>query len=165
MVETVTQYMEIYSSPPERVREASRAFIVKDGKILLTFEKNTGVYMSPGGGVEPGETLEECCIRELKEESGYVVKPLEHFITINEYSFETLYVSNYFLCEITGECERSLTKIEIEHGVMPVWVDIDEAYEIFSTYPTKPQDHMSLYLREYTVLGKMKGKLNDKSYI
>ena len=160
--ETVTQYMEIYSSPPERVREASRAIVVKDGKILLTYEKNTGVYMSPGGGVEPGETLEECCIRELKEESGYVVKPLEHFITINEYSFETLYVSNYFLCEIESECEQSLTETEIDHGVTRRWVDLDEAYEIFSTYPTKEQDHMSLYLREYTVLGKLKGKENEK---
>lgn len=159
-VETVTQYMKIYSSPPERVREASRALIIKDGKILLTFEKNTGVYMSPGGGVENGETLEECCIRELREESGYTVKPLEHFITINEYSFETLYVSNYFLCEITGECERSLTQTEVEHGVMPVWLDVDEAFEIFSTYPTKAQDHMSLYLREYTVLSRMKEQQN-----
>ncbi len=159
-VETVNQYMKIYSSPPERVRESSRALIIKDGKILLTYEKNTGVYMSPGGGVEPGETLEECCIRELREESGYEVKPVEHFIIINEYSFETLYVSNYFLCEIIGECEQRLTETEIEHGVTRAWVDLDEAYEIFSTYPTKPQDHMSLYLREYTVLNKIKGTQN-----
>lgn len=159
-VETVNQYMKIYSSPPERVRVASRALIIRDGKILLTFEKNTGVYMSPGGGAESGETLEECCIRELKEESGYVVRPFEHFITINEYSYETLYVSNYFLCEIESECERSLTKTEVEHGVMPVWIDIDEAFEIFSTYPTKAQDHMSLYLREYTVLSRMKENRN-----
>lgn len=164
-VETVKQYMEIHSFPPERVRESSRALVIKDSKILLSYERNTGVYMSPGGGVEPGETLEECCVRELKEEAGYEVKPTEHFIRIEEYSFETLYISNYFLCEIIGECEQKLTQTEIEHGITRVWVDLDEAYEIFSTYPTKPQDHKSLYLREYTVLGKLKGIKDEASEI
>ncbi len=164
-VETVTQYMEIYSSPPERVRDSSRAIVIKDGRILLTYEANTGVYMSPGGGVEPGESFEECCIRELREESGYEVKPIEPIIIIEEYSFETLYRSHYFLCEITGECEQSLTQTEIDHGVTPVWIDIDKAIEIFSAYPTKRQDHMSLYLREYTVLNKMKGQQNEASKV
>lgn len=159
-VETVTQYMKIYSSPPEKVRESSRALIIRDGKILLSYEQNTNIYMSPGGGVEPGETLEECCIRELREETGYTVKPNEYFIRIEEYSFETLYISNYFFCEIIGECEKKLTETEIEHGITPVWLDIEEALKIFSTYPTKPQDHMSLYLREYTVLSRMKEQQN-----
>ncbi len=161
-VETVNQYMEVYTDPPEKVRESSRALIIKDGKVLLTYEKNKDVYMSPGGGVEPGETLEACCMRELREEAGYTVKPIKPFITVNEYSFETLYISNYFLCEITGRCEQSLTETEISHGVMPVWLEIDKAVEVFSAYPTKPQDHMSLYLREYTVLNKYKEKADKQ---
>lgn len=154
-IKTVTQYARVYSDPPERTRSASRGLIVKDGKILLTYETNTDVYMTPGGGTESGETLEECCIRELKEESGYIVKPLKRFITVEEYSFETLYISNYFICEITGECEKQLTDIEVEHGAVPRWVDIEKAIKIFSTYPEKPQDHASLYLREYTVLNEL----------
>lgn len=153
-VETVNQYGKIYSDPPERVRPASRALIIKDGKILLTYEANTGVYMTPGGGVENGETLEECCVRELKEETGYIVKPLKRFITVNEYSFETLYISNYFLCEIEGQGHSHLTETEVEHGAGPRWVETEKAMEIFSTYPQKPQDVGSLYLREYTVLNK-----------
>ncbi len=149
----LNQYNSIYSDPPERVRESARAIVVSNGKILLTYETNTDVYMSPGGGVETGETLEECCIRELKEEAGVTVKPTEHFITVNEYSFETLYISNYFICEITGEAEQSLTVIEVEHGVMPQWLDLEQAIEIFSTYPEKRLDIRSLYLREYTVIG------------
>ena len=65
-VETINQYAKNYADPPEGVRQASRAIIVKDGKILLTYETNTDVYMSPGGGLEEGETLEECCKRELR---------------------------------------------------------------------------------------------------
>ena len=118
--ETIVQYARTFSDPPEKVREASRALIIKDNKLLLTYETNTNVYMTPGGGLEPGETLEECCIREIMEEAGYEIKPLNRFVTVNEYCFETLYVSNYFICEITGECNRHLTEIEIEHGAVPV---------------------------------------------
>lgn len=160
--ETIIQYARRYSDPPEGVRDSSRAIIVKDGRILLTYEANTGVYMSPGGGIEPGETHEECCVRELREEAGYIVKPTEKFVTVNEYCYETMYISNYFICEITGECERTLTPIEIEHGVTPAWLDLDEAIEIFSHYPEKRTDRASLYLREYTVLTKYKAKRTAK---
>lgn len=153
-VKTINQYARIYSAPPERTRISSRGIVINDGKILLTYEANKDVYMSPGGGVENNETLEECCIRELKEECGYIVKPVKRFITVNEYSFETLYISNYFICESIGKCEKSLTPTEIEHGVIPRWVKLEKALQIFSTYPQKPQDHASLYLREYTVINK-----------
>ncbi len=154
MVETINQYAKTYDNPPLKVRDASRGIVVENGKVLLSYEVNTNVYMSPGGGLEYGETLEECCIRELREETGYDVIPLERFITINEYCFETLYISNYFICKKVGACSQSLTEIEIEHGITPVWVDIDKAIEIFSDYPNKREDISSLYLREFTVLNK-----------
>lgn len=154
MIETIIQYAKIYSDPPERIRPSARGIIIKDNKILLSHELNTGVYMTPGGGLEEGETLQECCVRELREETGYEVIPIKPFVTVNEYSFETLYISNYFICEIKGEAKQSLTKIEIEHGITPEWVDINDAIRIFSVYDTKPQDIRSLYLREFTVLNK-----------
>ena len=153
-IETINQYAETYSDPPERVRVAGRGIVVRDGKILLSHELNTGVYMSPGGGVEEGETLEECCARELMEETGYEVKPLFQFLRINEYSFETEYVSNYFICEVTGEGRQTLTKIEIEHGIVPEWVKIEDALAIFGTYNEKAPDVRSLYIRELTTLNK-----------
>ena len=48
----------------------------------------------------------------------------------------------------------ALTPTEIDHGVTPEWVDIENAIEIFSHYKEKTPDHESLYLREYTVLNK-----------
>ena len=115
--------------------------------------------MSPGGGREADESFEECCIRELREETGYIVEPIEPFVVIEEYCFETCYEAHYFLCEIRGLCESALTPIEKEHGITPVWIDIDKAVEIFSEYHEKQEDHMSLYRREFTVLGKY---LNSK---
>ena len=155
MPEIIFQYGNLYSDPPERVRHSARGLVVENGKVLLSHEMNIGVYMSPGGGWEDGETLEECCIRELKEETGYVVEPIgTEFVTVHEFSFETLYIGHYFLCKLVGTCENSLTPTEIDHGMHPVWVDLDEALAIFATYPQKREDHMSLYRREYTVLRK-----------
>lgn len=154
MTEILKQYAKTYSYPPEKERIAGRGLIVENGKVLLSYEKNTDVYMSPGGGLEEGETLEECCIRELREETGYIVTPIKHFLVINEYCFETLYISNYFICRTEGKAEQALTDIEVEHGITPVWVDFDKALEIFGSYPTKREDISSLYLREFTVLSK-----------
>jgi len=153
-MEIINQYSIHYDNPPKKIRPASRGLVIKDGKILLTYEKNTDVYMSPGGGKEEWENFEECCIRELKEESGYDIIPTEPFLIINEYCFDTCYEAHYFLCKITGKGEQHLTNTEIEHGVVSVWFDIKDALEIFSTYETKTEDHRSLYLREYTVLNK-----------
>ena len=154
--ETITQYAKIYSDPPERIREGCRAIIVKDNKVLLSWEERKDVYMSPGGGVEDNESREECVIRELQEETGFKVKPIKPFVKVNEYCYETLWINNYFICQIEGECERHLTESELYNKVKPVWVEIDEAIEIFGEYESKTVDHASLYLREYTVLNKLK---------
>ena len=154
MIEIINQYAKKYSVPNEKERPASRGIVVKNGKILLSYEKNTDVYMTPGGGLEANETLEECCVRELKEETGYLVVPKKQILIINEYCFDTKYISNYFLCEIIGESEQSLTDIEVEHGITPVWIEIDKALELFGKYDSYRDDIASLYLREYTVINK-----------
>ena len=153
-MEIINQYSIHFDDPPKKTRPASRGLVIKDGKVLLTYEQNKDVYMSPGGGRENGESYEDCCIRELKEESGYDVIPFEPFLIINEYCFDTCYEAHYFLCEITGEGKQSLTPTEIDHGVCPRWLPIDEAIEIFSHYDEKTEDLRSLYMREYTVLNR-----------
>lgn len=155
-LEIITQYAKKYMDSPEREREGCRAIIIKENKVLLSWEERKNVYMSPGGGVENGESLEECVVRELQEEAGYKVKPIKPFVKVNEYCYETLWVNNYFICEIEGECERHLTESEIYNRVKPVWIEIDKAIEIFGEYDSKTVDHASLYLREYTVLNKLK---------
>ena len=69
-MKTIHQYGRVYSEIPERIRLASRAFLISDGKILLSHELNTGVYLIPGGGAEDNESAEECCVREIEEETG-----------------------------------------------------------------------------------------------
>ena len=153
-IEIIEIISKHHSNPPEKIRHSGRGIIIKNNKILLSHEINTGVFMSPGGGLEKNETLNECCEREVLEESGYIVKSTDEFITVKEYCFETLYISHYFPCEITGEGKTSLTETEIAHGITAEWVDINEALDIFSKYEEKREDWRSLYLREFTVMNK-----------
>jgi 8-oxo-dGTP diphosphatase len=71
--------------------------IWKDGKVLIgdrTSDNGKGYYSFPGGHLEMGESVEECAIRETKEETGIEIKNIRflnitntpnqsrHYITI-----------------------------------------------------------------------------------
>lgn len=64
-------------------RPSVRGIIRKDGKIAMMHSKKYNYYKLPGGGMEPEESLEETLIREVREESGLIVKP----DTIKEFGY------------------------------------------------------------------------------
>lgn len=47
--------------------------IFKDKKFLINRKKGTKLFLMPGGKPEPNETIEDCLIREIKEEHGCLV--------------------------------------------------------------------------------------------
>lgn len=54
----------------QNVQLVVSAFIMKGDKILLVKQKNHDFWSPPGGLVEPFETFEQACCREIKEELG-----------------------------------------------------------------------------------------------
>ncbi|ATP39978.1 DNA mismatch repair protein MutT [Solibacillus sp. R5-41] len=58
--------------------------LIKDGtgRILLQKRSDYGDWGLPGGAMEPGESIEETMIREVKEETG---------INVKEYNFLSVY--------------------------------------------------------------------------
>jgi len=52
----------------------STVYIVKDEKVLLTWNKKVSSFIPVGGHVEEGELPHECAIREAKEESGFDIE-------------------------------------------------------------------------------------------
>lgn len=138
-----------------KTRTGCRAVILREGKILLSHETGTGWWLVPGGGLEPGETPEECCIREVEEETGVLVKPLRQFLTLYEYYEEYRYISHYFICEITGQGQMRLTENEAARGLEPAWLPLSEAIELFSkhqSYADTNEEKRGSYQREYTAL-------------
>jgi ADP-ribose pyrophosphatase YjhB (NUDIX family) len=64
----------------ERFRPAAKAVVVVDGAILLTRNRTPGHpgpdwHILPGGGQQPGETLDAALVREVREETGIEVLP------------------------------------------------------------------------------------------
>lgn len=138
-----------------KTRTGCRAVILREGKILLSHETGTGWWLVPGGGLEQGETPEECCIREVEEETGLLVKPLRQFLTLYEYYEEYRYISHYFICEITGQGQMRLTENEAARGLEPAWLPLSEAIELFSkhqSYADTNEEKRGSYQREYTAL-------------
>ncbi|HXW48681.1 MAG TPA: NUDIX hydrolase [Xanthobacteraceae bacterium] len=65
---------------PTRPYLAVSAAIFRDGRVLIVRRGRPpahGLYTLPGGGVELGETLEEAIVREVREETGLEIAPLE----------------------------------------------------------------------------------------
>lgn len=138
-----------------KTRVGCRGVVVKDCRMLVSHEVKTDYYLIPGGGLEKNETPEECCAREVCEETGYVVKPKSHFLTINEYYKDCKFTSHYFVCDIIGESEQCLTAAEAQRGLVAEWISTKKVLEIYSKYDdfaATNEEKRCSYLREYTAL-------------
>lgn len=104
-----------------RIVVTARAIIFKNGCILLTSIDNK-TWHNPGGWLDGFETLEECVIREVFEETGLnvipqgVVKITEYSTTYKENRFkENVHkIEHHFLCNLT-EQYNDVAIAEIEH--------------------------------------------------
>lgn len=64
-----------------RIGSCAVIFDDRHEKILLTRRSDNGLWCLPGGKMEPGESIEECCRREVMEETGLDVE-LKRLIAI-----------------------------------------------------------------------------------
>jgi 8-oxo-dGTP diphosphatase len=105
---------------------------IKDGKVLLgmkTRKIGMGCWNGYGGGVEDGETLIECAIRELEEESGLKAKArdFEKVAIVNfhnEKSDGSIFISrvHFFLVK---DWEGEPTETLDGAMITPTFFDID----------------------------------------
>ena len=149
-----------------KTRDGSRAVIIRDDRILLSHETVSGWWLIPGGGMEAGETPEECVIREVEEETGVIVRPTAQFLTLHEYYEEYRYTSHYFVCEVSGEGEMHLTDNEKQRGLVPEWIPIKDALTLFSkheSYAAVSEEKRGSYQREYMALLEYMNYLMEKT--
>ncbi|HEY1752323.1 MAG TPA: NUDIX domain-containing protein [Caulobacteraceae bacterium] len=62
---------------PEPLTTSARAVVFKGSKVVVVSQTDGLRHIQPGGGLEPGETIEAAARRELGEETGWTVGPLK----------------------------------------------------------------------------------------
>ena len=150
-----------YSGQFTHTRRACRGIVQRDGLVLLSHYPASGdLWMIPGGGKEEGETDRDTVIREVAEESGYLIEPGDCALEIIEYFGDLRHINHYFPATVAGETEQKPTDLEERLKLEPRWVTPEEALAIFSRYDDYAGERgmkRSLYLREYTALKEALG--------
>lgn len=79
------------------MRISSRAIIFKGNKALLIYRERDGeqYYVFPGGKIEDGETMEQCIIRECKEELGITINVKKYVYEVKGVDF----IQHFFVCD------------------------------------------------------------------
>ena len=100
----------------------SQGFVLKDNMVLMVqqhVQRGEIVWNFPGGGIHKGESPEDACIREIKEETGYEVKIKELL-----YTESTKFT---YLVEIVGGKMFVDKSNEDNEDIIDVyWVSIDD---------------------------------------
>lgn len=121
-------------------RIACRGVVFHDDKILSVYEEKWDLSTLPGGGLEPAESLEDCVIREIQEETGVLAtNPVEMVRVVEHFQTES-FVSVYFRCDFVEQTSQTtFTKEEQEVNLQTRWLDPYEFMNIlsneFGTHP------------------------------
>lgn len=124
--------------------------VVRDveGRVLLTRRADNGRWCLPGGAMEPGESVEECCVREVREETGLEVRArrligvysspnrLVEYADGNRWQI----VGVWFVADVVGG-SLSLSDETTAHGYFPL--DEIRAMDVLEYHRTVIEDALS----------------------
>lgn len=87
---------------------------VYEGKLLLMLRNNEpvkDVWFTPGGRVRFGETLEQACLRELREETGLKAVKLERKGVMGHFYPQAHYITTFFRVDV----QDNQVVLNVEH--------------------------------------------------
>ncbi|MGD6803660.1 NUDIX hydrolase [Rossellomorea aquimaris] len=114
-------------------RGAAAICLNEKQEILVVRGMGTDIWSVPSGGIEAGESPEECCIRELKEETGCEVEIIRE-LKVKQTEIKGIAVTiYYFLVDITGgKLEVDDPDLNIEEAC---WKSFEEFESLPQMYP------------------------------
>lgn len=114
------------------MKNTTLCYIEKDGKYLMLHrikkenDLNEGKWIGVGGKFEPGETAEECLLREVYEETG---------VTLTSYRYRGIikFLSDKWEDEViylyTADAYEGEISMECNEGVL-AWIDKDKILDL-----------------------------------
>ena len=123
-----------------------------------------GDHKFPGGGMNDGETLEQTLVREVQEETGYVVdisSISEGFVVSEKRKGHPddlmIMDSHYFYCEVSEVAgNRDLDHYEAEYDYQVSWMTLDDAIVLNDS--VKNYDNIPWIERDTLVMKRLKQK-------
>lgn len=141
------------------IRPSARALIMKDNKLAIIYSQKERFCKIPGGGIEMGEDPQKAMIREVKEESGLIVKEdsikeFGYVHRIEKGSKEDLFIQDnyYYICDVEEvKIDTRYTENERKHDFIPQFLEPEEVIRINEEYlKDNPEDNM--IVREVKVI-------------
>ena len=148
----------------EGVTETTLCYIRRGGEWLMLHragrenDENAGKWIGVGGHIEPGETPEECLLREVREETGLTLTRW-HARGVIDFSSDVwgeermyLFTADEFTGEVTACDEGELRWVpEAEVPLLPTWAG-DRIF-LNLLLEGEPFFHLSLKYEGETLVG------------
>ena len=141
-----------------KTRLAVRGVLVHENQLGIMYVNEHDCYLFPGGALEENETQEECLIREMEEETGYLVKVVDHLAQVIYVEDEMTHHNEIFLCQVIGQEEEHKTELEINWGIDFTYRTIQQLQQDCEAQMGKYPDsmiHQSLIKVVYAVINKL----------
>lgn len=128
-------------------RSSVGAVAVRDGKILLVkrgVEPGKGLWSPPSGFIDPGETAEQACLRELEEETGLTGRIVELLgvYTQDARVYGPVLIVMYLVENLLGELKAADDAVDVR------FIEIDDAidfsFECFNKALKKAKENLGL---------------------
>ncbi len=105
----------------KNLRILSRVVVINNNKILIVRNKNCDFWYLPGGGWEyEKESVIKCAIREVQEETGYLVKIKKLIASQELHDLDgSVFFENFWLAEIDQKNTKELTESVIHKDLDP----------------------------------------------
>lgn len=126
--------------PANSLVVAVSAVVIDSGRLLVIRRTDNGLWSLPGGGMEPGETVSAAVAREVREETGYEVRPSRlvgvfsdpgHVIAYDDGEVRQAF-SLCFDCELVdGSAQASSESSAVE------WTPLDELNRLEMHYANR----------------------------
>ena len=113
----------------DTTRLSAKAVILRKKEVLL-LHRPVGRWDLPGGQVKQGETVTDGLTREVIEETGLAVRPLDQLTAIRRKGSKSGHcLSLAFLCAADGPVKPSTINLSPEHDGF-AFVDLKEARKL-----------------------------------